>query len=185
MYALLLFAPAATLYWRRAWVFLAVTLIVSAVAALNISSGLLSERARGLIQKGQPLWDRILVILLIVSYVGQVVLIPLDVFRFHLMAKPGAFISFFGLVLYVIGWWMLTCAREINQLEVSVVSVQEQRQGIRSGTIQCPKVRHPICGGFRAFPIGTQLWHASYPAAYLAETQSAMLAARAVCEERF
>jgi hypothetical protein len=105
MYALLLFVPAGTLHWWRAWVLLAGTVIVTAVASFNISSGLLSERARGLIQMGQPLWDRILVILLIVSYVGQVVLIPLDVFRFHLMAKPGALVSFFGLVLYVIGWW--------------------------------------------------------------------------------
>jgi hypothetical protein len=114
MYALLLFVPAGTLHWWRAWLFLAVTVVVTGVAVFNISSGLFSERARGLIQKGQPLWDRIVVTLLIVSYVGQVVFIPLDVFRFHLMAKPGALISSFGLVLYVIGWWVLILAMKIN-----------------------------------------------------------------------
>ena len=86
-YALLLFLPAGTLHWWRAWVFLAVTLIVTAGAVWSIfpdNAGLLSERSRGVIQKGQPLWDRVLVILLVVSYVGQIVFIPLDVFRFHL-----------------------------------------------------------------------------------------------------
>ena len=185
MYALLLFAPAGTLYWRRAWVFLALTLIVSAVAALNISSGLLSERARGLIQKGQPLWDRILVILLIVSYVGQVILIPLDVFRFHLMAKPGAFISFFGLVLYVIGWWVLTLAMKINPFAVAVVRLQEERHQRVIDTGLYAIVRHPMYAGFAPFAIGPALWLGSYPAALLALIPIAMLAARAVFEERF
>ena len=35
-YALLLFVPASTLHWWRAWVFLAVTLIVTAAAVLSI-----------------------------------------------------------------------------------------------------------------------------------------------------
>src|SRR5207248_5910224 len=82
----LLFVPAGTLHWWRAWVFLVVTVAVMLVAILTIlpdNSGLFSERARGVIQKGQPLWDRVLVILLVVSFVGQILFIPLDVFRFH------------------------------------------------------------------------------------------------------
>ena len=63
-YALLLFVPADTLHWWRAWVFLAVTLAVMAVAILSIlpdNADLFSQGARGIIQKGQPLWDRVLV----------------------------------------------------------------------------------------------------------------------------
>jgi hypothetical protein len=78
-YALLLFAPAGTLHWWWAWVFLAVTVSVIALAILSIlpdNSGLFSERARGVIQKGQPMWDRVLVILLVVSYLGQIIFIP-------------------------------------------------------------------------------------------------------------
>ena len=107
-YALLLFVPAGTLHWWRAWVFLVVTVAVMVVAILTIlpdNSGLFSERARGVIQKGQPLWDRVLVILLVVSFVGQILFIPLDVSRFHLVPKPGGLVSFLGLALYVAGWW--------------------------------------------------------------------------------
>jgi hypothetical protein len=107
LYALLLFVPAGTLRWWRAWVFLAVTVAVIVLAIFSILPGnaeLLFQRAKGIIQKGQPLWDRVLVILLVVSYMGQIVFIPLDVFRFHLAPKPGGLVSFLGLALYVAGW---------------------------------------------------------------------------------
>src|SRR5690348_4352931 len=102
MYALLLFVPAGTLHWWRAWVFLAVTLAVIVAAVFSIlpdNADLFSQRAKGIIQKGQPMWDKVLVILMVVSYVGQIVFIPLDVFRFHLAPKPGGVVSFFGLTL--------------------------------------------------------------------------------------
>lgn len=165
--------------------FLAVTAVVTALAAFNISSGLLSERARGLIQKGQPLWDRILVILLIVSYVGQVVFIPLDVFRFHLMSKPGAFVSFVGLVLYVIGWWVLTLAMKVNPFAVTVVRLQEERHQRVVDTSVYAIVRHPMYAGFVPFAIGPALWLGSYPAVLLAVLPIAVLAMRSVLEERF
>jgi hypothetical protein len=72
-YALLLFVPAGTLHWWRAWVFLAVTVVVMALAVCSIlpdNADLFSQRAKGIIQKGQPLWDRVLITLLVVSYVG-------------------------------------------------------------------------------------------------------------------
>ena len=102
LYALLLFVPAGTLHWWRAWVFLAVTVAVMAAASFSIlpdNSDLFSQRAKGVIQKGQPLWDRVLAILLVVSYAGQIVFISLDVFRFHLVPKPGGLVSFLGLAL--------------------------------------------------------------------------------------
>jgi hypothetical protein len=51
-YALLLFTPAGTLHWWRAWVFLAVTISVMTLAIFSIlpdSAGLFSQRAKGVI----------------------------------------------------------------------------------------------------------------------------------------
>jgi hypothetical protein len=48
-YALLLFAPAGTLHWWRAWVFLAVTVAVMALAIFSIlpdNADLFSQRAK-------------------------------------------------------------------------------------------------------------------------------------------
>jgi uncharacterized membrane protein YbhN (UPF0104 family) len=53
-FALLLFVPAGTLHWWRAWVFLAVTVIVITGAVFSIlpdSADLFSQRAKGIIQR--------------------------------------------------------------------------------------------------------------------------------------
>lgn len=187
-YALLLFVPAGTLHWWRAWVFLAITVAVMAAAIFSIlpdNSGLFSERARGVIQKGQPLWDRVLVILLVVSYVGQIVFIPLDVFRFHLMPKPGGLVSFLGLALYVAGWWIMTLAMKVNPFAVPVVRLQEERHQRVIDTGVYAVVRHPMYAGFVPMVVGPALWLESYVAALLAIVPIAVLAVRSVFEERF
>jgi protein-S-isoprenylcysteine O-methyltransferase Ste14 len=187
-YALVLFVPAGTLHWWRAWMFLAVTVAVMAVAIFSIlpdNSGLFSERARGVIQKGQPLWDRVLVVLLIVSYVGQIVFIPLDVFRFHLVPKPGEFVSFLGLALYLAGWWIMTLAMKVNPFAVPVVRLQEERHQRVIDTGVYAVVRHPMYAGFVPMVVGPALWLQSYAAALLAIVPIVVLALRSVFEERF
>ena len=187
-YALLLFAPAGTLHWWRAWVFLAVTAAVMAAAVFSIFPGnadLFSQRAKGIIQKGQPLWDRVLVILLVVSYVGQIVLTSLDVFRFHLLPKPSGLVSFFGLALYVAGWWIMTLAMKVNPFAVPVVRLQEERHQRVIDTGVYAVVRHPMYMGFVPMVVGPALWLESYTAALLAIVPIAVLALRSVFEERF
>jgi protein-S-isoprenylcysteine O-methyltransferase Ste14 len=188
LYGFLLFVPAGTWHWWQVWAFLAVTLVATAGAIFRIwpdNADLFSQRAKGIIQKGQPLWDRVLVILLIVSYVAQIVVIPLDVFRFHLMPKPGALVSFFGLTLYVCGWWILTLAMKVNPFAVPVVRLQEERSQrvIDKGVYAV--VRHPMYAGFVPFVVGPALWLGSYAAALLAIVPIAVLAVRSVFEEQF
>jgi protein-S-isoprenylcysteine O-methyltransferase Ste14 len=188
LYALLLFVPAGTLHWWRAWLFLAVTVALIAGAVFSIwpdNADLFSQRARGIIQKGQPLWDRFLVVLLVVSYVAQIVFVPLDVFRFRLMPKPGALVSFFGLALYVCGWWILTLAMKVNPFAVPVVRLQEERNQRVIDTGVYAVVRHPMYAGFVPMAVGPALWLESYFAAALAITPIAVLAVRSVFEERF
>jgi protein-S-isoprenylcysteine O-methyltransferase Ste14 len=187
-YAVLLFVPAGTLHWWHAWVFLAVTGAVMAVAIFSIlpdNSGLFSERARGVIQKGQPLWDKVLVILLVVSYVGQLVFIPLDVFRFQLVSKPSEIVSLFGLVLYIAGWWIMTLAMKVNPFAVPVVRLQEERHQRVIDTGIYAVVRHPMYAGFIPMVVGPALWLESYVAALLAIVPIVVMAVRSVLEERF
>jgi protein-S-isoprenylcysteine O-methyltransferase Ste14 len=187
-YALLLFVPAGTLHWWRAWVFLAVTVVIMAAAIFSIwpdSADLFSQRAKGIIQKGQPLWDRVLVLLLVVSYVGQIIFIPLDAIRFHLLPKPSGLVSVFGLALYAAGWWIMTLAMKANPFAVTVVRLQEERHQRVIDTGLYAIVRHPMYSGFAPMAIGPALWLQSYVAALLAVIPIAVLAARSVFEERF
>lgn len=70
-----LFLPAGTLDWWRAWVFLGVVLVaaVASTAALYRSDmALLEERFKPPVQKGQPLADKILILLLIATFIGLI-----------------------------------------------------------------------------------------------------------------
>lgn len=66
----LLFLPAGTLHWRRAWVFLAV-LISSSITTATVfarNEALLDERYGSPVQKGQPLADKLVANLLVLSF---------------------------------------------------------------------------------------------------------------------
>jgi len=87
----LLFLPAGTFDWWRAWTFLCVVFIGTVATMVRVfasNEGLLDERLKPPIQKGQPLADKILVIPLIAAFFRLILFIPLDVFRLHLMSKP-------------------------------------------------------------------------------------------------
>jgi len=66
IFALMLFVPARTLHWWRAWVSVAVVLaavLAMAVGVLARSPGLLDERLKSPLQQGQPLADKIILLL--------------------------------------------------------------------------------------------------------------------------
>jgi protein-S-isoprenylcysteine O-methyltransferase Ste14 len=188
IFGVLLFVPAGTLRWWRAWVFLGVVLVcavASTVSLVRVDKGLLEERFKPPVQKGQPLADKIIVLLLLAGFVGVIVLIPLDVFRLHLMAKPRTIVSSLGLVLFVVGWWMMTLALRENAFAAPVVKHQEERHHavIDSGVYGV--VRHPMYAGTVPLLVGMPLWLESYAAALLAIIPIGTLAVRILVEEWF
>jgi len=183
-----LFLPAGTLDWWRAWVFLGVVLVaaVASTASLYRSDmALLEERFKPPIQKGQPLADKILVFLLLATFIGLIVFIPLDVFRFHLLTRPGTVVSSTGLLLFAAGWWILTLAMLDNPFAVPVVRLQEERAQtvIDSGVYGV--VRHPMYAGTIPLMVGMSLWLESYAAAALAIIPLSTLVLRIRIEEEF
>jgi protein-S-isoprenylcysteine O-methyltransferase Ste14 len=146
----LLFFPAGTLDWWRAWGRLGVMFVgtaASTVSIYRVSKELLIERLKPPIQEGQPLADKVIVILFIAAFLGLIVVIPLDVFRFHLMTKPDPLVSALGLVLFVAGWWIITLAMRENAFAAPVVRHQEERQQTVVDTGVYGLVRHPMYAG--------------------------------------
>ncbi len=184
----LLFLPAGTLKWWRAWVLLGVVFVgtvASTASIFRVNKDLLEERFKPPLQKGQPFADKIVVVLLIVAFISLLVFIPLDVFRLHLIAKPGTLISSLGLVLFVAGWWIMTLALRENAFAAPVVKHQEERRQrvIDSGVYGV--VRHPMYAGGVLLLVGMPLWLGSYAAAVLAGVPSGILAVRILVEEQF
>jgi protein-S-isoprenylcysteine O-methyltransferase Ste14 len=188
IFGVLLFLPAGTLDWWRAWVFLGVVLVLAVMSTVSLyraNRELLEERFKPPIQKGQPLADKIVVMLVIAEFVGLIAFIPLDVFRLHLMARPGALVSSFGLALFVAGWWIMTLAMRENAFAAPVVRYQEERHQtvIDSGVYGV--VRHPMYAGAIPLLIGMSLWLESYAAAILVIIAIVTLVVRIRIEEQF
>jgi protein-S-isoprenylcysteine O-methyltransferase Ste14 len=183
----LLLLSAGTLAWWRAWVLIGVVFVATVATMVSLSGNkdLLNERFKPPIQKGQPLADKIILLLFIVTFIGQIVFIPLDVFRFHLLGKPGILVSSVGLVLFVAGWWMIYLALRENTFAAPVVKHQAERHQTVIDTGVYSIVRHPMYTGAVLLLVGLPLWLESYAAALLASVPIGLLAVRILVEEQF
>jgi protein-S-isoprenylcysteine O-methyltransferase Ste14 len=188
IYGAVLFLTAGTLDWWRAWVLLGV-ISVSTVAMLTFvlrtRPGLLNERYKGLIQKGQPLIDRILVLAFVFAHGSVIAFTTMDVFRLHLLPKPGIAVSSFGLLLVALGWLIISLVFRENAFAAPVVRHQAEREHKVIDTGVYAIVRHPMYVGIFVFNVGIALWLESYAGAILALIPMMLLAVRVVFEERF
>jgi len=187
-FGLLLFLPAWTLNWWRAWVFLGVTVIATVITLLLLyptRQDLIRERWKPPIQRGQPLADKIIISLFLLTYLGYVLLIPLDVFRFHLLPRPGIIVSTLGIILYIVGWVIITLALRENTFASVVVRHQEERRQTVIDTGIYSIVRHPMYAGAIPYIIGMPLWLESYTAALAGFIIIGLVIVRILFEERF
>ena len=188
IYGGLLFLPAGTLNWWRAWLFLGVVFIGTTATLLGVfrnRQDLLNERFRPPIQKGQPLADKIVLLVFIAAFFAVVVSIPLDVFRFHILPKPGTFVTSLGIILFIAGWWIISLSFCENAFAAPVVKHQVERHQtvIDSGVYGI--VRHPMYAGVVLVLIGMPIWLESYAAALLASMPIGLLVLRILIEEHF
>jgi len=187
-YGILLFLPAGTFQWWRAWVFLGVVVIGTTATMLLVfkdNQELLNERFKSPIQKGQPLADKIVLIALIASFMGLIIFIPRDVFQFHLLEKPNVVISSAGLIIYIAGWVITSLAFKENAFAAPVVKHQQERAQKVIDTGVYSVVRHPIYIGGALLIVGISLWLESYAAALLSAIFIALIIVRILIEERF
>ena len=156
--------------------FLGVVLVGATVSTVSVrlaSPALLEERFKLPVQKGQPLADQIVVLSLIAAFVGEIVFIPLDVFRLHLMARPGVFVSSAGILVFVTGWWVMTLALRANPFAAPVVRHQEERRQVAIDSGPYSVVRHPMYAGAALLFVGMPLWLESCAATLLAVVPAA------------
>ena len=188
IFGALLFLPAGTLAWSRAWVFLGTVLICNSVTMVLVfahNEALLNERYGSPIQKGQPLADKIITNIFVLSFFATIVFIPLDVFRFHLLESPAPIIAFTGLIMFVGGWLLIAMAMHENTFAAPVVKHQEERHQETIGTGVYAVVRHPMYSSLIMLGPGMALWLGSYAATLLSIVPIALIALRIVFEEKF
>src|SRR3984893_9839015 len=96
--ALPLFGAAGTLRWPAAWAYLVLVFGPGLLITLELAKrdpALLEERMKPVIQKDQPLWDRILITTFLALWLGWFVLMGLDA-RYGWSAVPVLAVWFGG-----------------------------------------------------------------------------------------
>jgi protein-S-isoprenylcysteine O-methyltransferase Ste14 len=188
LFTVLLFTPAGTLDWPRAWVLLAVLFVVrtaGTAAVARVHPALLAERARLPLHKEQPFSDKVLLLSFMATFAGLIAFIPFDRFRLQLLPRPGAAVSGAGLLLFAAGWAGVSLALRANAFAVTVVRHQPERRQTVVDAGPYRVVRHPLYAGLIFVLVGMGLWLESYPAALLAGVPAGLLIIRIRLEERF
>ena len=187
-YGAVLFLTAETFDWWRAWVLLgvfALSTVAMLVGVLRTRPGLLRERYKEPIQKGQPLVDRIVLLAFVVAHTSVIAFIAMDVFRLHLLPKPGVWVSSLGMVLIVVGWVIVALVFRENAFAAPVVKHQAEREHKVIDTGVYRVERHQMYAGIFVLNVGIALWLESYAGAIAALVPIGVLAVRIVFEERF
>ncbi len=187
-YGVLLFGPAGTLHWPRAWIFIGTILAGFAfmvVTVFNRDPGLLKERYRSPFEGDQPGVDKLVLLTLIGSYTAQQALIARDVFHWHLLPQPSFLASSLGLLGVIECYVMFYFTFRENSFASPVVRLQEERHQrvIDSGPYAF--VRHPLYVGALGLFMGAPLWLGSTAGLLFSVIPLACLVVRIGIEESF
>jgi protein-S-isoprenylcysteine O-methyltransferase Ste14 len=180
----LLFLPAGTLDWPAAWLFLLGMTVLSLILGVRLARldpGLLNERLRAPIQTGQPLSDKLVTSLLLLTFVSSFPLIGFDV-RFAWSDVPP-WLRCLGLIAIVLG--LVVCYRTFraNSFAAPVVKIQDDRGQSVVTTGPYAVVRHPLYAGALLFFIGVPLLLGSFAGLAFVPLLCLILALRIRIEE--
>jgi protein-S-isoprenylcysteine O-methyltransferase Ste14 len=154
----LLLAPAGTLRWPAAWVFLATMAIIGLSAGswlARTDPGLLAERMRLTAQDDQPVADKIFVPVIGGAFLIWFVAIGFD-HRLHGSNFPMA-LQALGLALLLLSTVFIMWVMRENSFAAPLVKVQHERGHHVVTTGPYAWVRHPMYSGAILFFVGIPL----------------------------
>jgi protein-S-isoprenylcysteine O-methyltransferase Ste14 len=184
-FALTLFLPAGTLAWPAGWVFLVLFFgfyLTVSVWLFRHNPGLLQERMR-LRTSDQQGWDKVLFPLLMILPFAWLMFISFDVVRFHWSPVP-VWLQLVGAIVLLCSFYLLFLTFRENAYLSPVVRIQDERGHTVVSTGPYHYVRHPMYAAIVVFVVGTSLLLGSWSGVLLGLIFVAVLARRAVLEER-
>lgn len=146
---------------------------------------LIAERSKPIIQEGQPVADRVLLLAFMASYAALVAFTSADATRLRLLGAPPLGVAALGLALFAGGSVLVALALRENAFAVAVVRHQEERGHTVVATGPYGWIRHPFYAGVVVLMPGMALWLGSYAGAVASLVPAGILASRIVLEERF
>jgi protein-S-isoprenylcysteine O-methyltransferase Ste14 len=184
--AALLFVPAGTVEWPAAWVFLVELWgpgLAVGIWLARRDPQLLKERMGSPIQHGQERWDKVFIVILLALWIVWLPLMALDAVRYHASHVPFA-LQGVGALLVLLSHGVIYRTFRENTFGAPVVRIQTERGHRVVTTGPYRYVRHPMYAGGAMLFFGTPLLLGSWWGLALGLVLTAMLAIRAVLEER-
>lgn len=185
-FAATLFLPAGTLDWLAAWIFLGLFFGFSGVLSLwllRFNPDLLTERLTGIGKPDQKAWDKIWIAITAVAFFAWLVVMALDAVRFRWSHMPLWLQGLGGAVL-LSSFYLFFLTFRANPYLSPAVRLQKERAQKVVNTGPYHYVRHPMYAGFVPFALGTALLLGSWYGVLASVFLVAMVARRAVLEER-
>jgi protein-S-isoprenylcysteine O-methyltransferase Ste14 len=184
--AVILFGAAGTVRWPAGWIFLAELGGFGLAIGLWLARydpALLAERMSTFVQPAQKAWDKVFLVAVLVLWTAWLVLMPLDAVRFRWSQVP-AWVQAIGALLIALCMYLCYLTFRENSYAAPVVKIQHERGHRVVSTGPYAYIRHPMYAGALLFFIGTPLLLGSWWGLLAAPVIAAMLAVRAVLEER-
>ena len=186
VFAALLFVSAGTLLWPAGWAFLALFFGFALAIVLWLARKepeLLAERMSSPMQSGQPLWDKVFVVAVMVLFVAWLILMPLDAVRFGWSEVPG-WLQILGALGVVLSFYIMFLTFRENAYLALVAKVQEERGQSVVSTGPYRYVRHPMYASTFLFFPGSALLLGSWWGLMFCTVLLGLLVWRIPLEER-
>ena len=146
IFAALLFGAAGTILWPAGWAYLILFFVAASWITILLARhdpALLAERMKSPLQKGQPFWDKVFLLVLTVGWCGWFVLMGLDAVRFRWSVMP-VWLRCAGGALMVLSFRMMARVFRENTFLAPVVKIQTERGHKVVSTGPYAVVRHPL-----------------------------------------
>src|SRR5215211_4109833 len=186
VFAALLFVSAGTLLWPAGWAFIAIFFSFAVAIVLWLARKepeLLQERMSSLMQSGQPLWDKVFVVAVMVLFLTWLILMPLDAVRFGWSEVPG-WLQLMGALALVLSFYIIFLTFRENSYLAPVVKLQEERGQSVVSTGPYRYVRHPLYASMFLFFPGSALLLGSWWGLLLCPVLLGLLVWRTALEDR-
>src|SRR5215203_5322110 len=186
VFAALLFVSAGTLLWPAGWAFIAIFFSFAVAIVLWLARKepeLLAERMSSPMQSGQPLWDKVFVVAVMVLFVAWLILMPMDAVRFGWSDVPD-WLQILGALGVVLSFYIMFLTFRENAFLAMVVKLQEERGQSVVSTGPYRYVRHPMYASMFMFFPGSTLLLGSWWGLLLCVVLMGLLVCRTTLEDR-
>lgn len=180
-----MFLPAGSIRWTEGWLFLLVFFVLTVPAVIYLwrtNPDIFVARSK-MVRTGTKRWDKVLIALLMLSFIAIFTIAAYDSGRFRWSSVP-MWLIVLGYVLLSVGFFLSVWAESVNKFAEPSVRIQTERGHKVIDTGPYAIVRHPLYLGALFMMVGIPLALGSLYALIPSAAATLVLVVRTILEDR-